>query len=710
MIKKLTAIMLALLFVLTSFGCAEAPATKETKTAETAGTNTSGTTGEPTAEPTEIKGAVIYVDASADASAADGTKAHPFASLNDAAPAVAAIDRTANEQITVVMAKGTYSEINLNDDFSGTETCPVVILCEDGAVVSGGVTLDPAKFVPADGETAAYFSEEAKPHIVMLDLKQYGVTPDIVDALNFQHQGPSSRSASLVVNGERKSIARYPNKGDFITIRGVDEKEPGLSVFNVLKADAERARSWHSIEKAYVSGWFKFWYRQNSGTLEAVAPKRNSMTVRNIYTDDGVPYEKMVFYVYNIPEELDEAGEYYIDENAVLYYYPEDGFETANITLPINTSEILVALNAKWLTIDGMKVSGSRSYGIYGGTEHITLKNVEVYGVRDGIELWGSDNLIVDSDIHDIGFVGVSIHGGDSGNLIKSNSSIRNSKVHDFGQIGKSYYCGIFLEGCGNTISHCDIYNCPHEAVTIAGPYNTLEYSELYNCVNETDDIGAVSAGGQFCCYGSVIAYNYIHDNTPLYPEIIDKSAYYRCYCSGIYLDGGLSGFTIKNNLIMNVTGDGIILNGGRDHTVENNVVVNCGTACISYSQAMYDVLAKGNMSEAPGGYMENEKWYETFPGYKDMIRENPADLADTTADHWYACGGSVLKNNVVYSSSTARHPTGTNIADCPLRFSDIEMPTAYQITDGVFPTADELAEKYGDLLGIDLSKVGIEK
>ena len=68
--------------------------------------------------------------------------------------------------------------------------------------------------------------------------------------------------------------------------------------------------------------------------LRVTIDKENGVVVVD-YPGSYDPVPGMIIYFYNIPEELDAPGEYFIGDDAVLYYYPGENFETATFSLPV---------------------------------------------------------------------------------------------------------------------------------------------------------------------------------------------------------------------------------------------------------------------------------------------------------------------------------------------------------------------------------------
>lgn len=59
----------------------------------------------------------------------------------------------------------------------------------------------------------------------------------------------------------------------------------------------------------------------------------------------------------------------------------------------------------------------------------------------------------------------------------------------------KSYRPGIWMDGVGNRISKCDIYDAPSMAILFHGNNHVIELCDITNVCSEVDDQGAVYYG-----------------------------------------------------------------------------------------------------------------------------------------------------------------------------------------------------------------------
>ena len=104
-----------------------------------------------------------------------------------------------------------------------------------------------------------------------------------------------------------------------------------------------------------------------------------------------------------------------------------------------------------------------------------------------------------------------------------------------------------------------------------------IEKNEISGVCQETDDCGAIYTGRDWTFRGNIIQYNYIHDFSGYRLLTLDiaKNIIRYAYdgARGIYLDDRVSGFKVFGNIVVNTGQIGIQIGGGRDTTIENNVI-----------------------------------------------------------------------------------------------------------------------------------------
>jgi hypothetical protein len=346
-------------------------------------------------------------------------------------------------------------------------------------------------------------------------------------------------------------------------------------------------------------------------------------------------------------EELDEPGEWYLDRDSGLLYLwpPEENFDAARIDLSLSTETLITGENLKNLSFIGLTLQGTRGDAMALNGDKLLVDHCLVQNIAgSAMSVTGYDNTVSNNEIRHVGAKGITISGGGAETLTPGNSRAVNNLVHDWPEVIMTYQGGVNVRGTGNLAAHNEIYNSPHTAMFFDGNNNVIEYNLIHDVCLDTGDAGAVYDGRSWCsAYGTAIRYNVIYD--------VGGNGYAP---NGIYLDDGLSGVTVENNLLVNVPGRVIAL-GGRDLTVRGNVVVNGGRP-INYDEGQLLSALEGLESShsREGGSLwaelfaspwQTDTWKTAFPRLA-AITSDFSDIGDPNFAPNPA--GSVITGNVI--------------------------------------------------------------
>ena len=468
--------------------------------------------------------ATIVVAPNGNDETGDGSAAAPYATLEAARDAVRAMDKTDLTGIDVFIKAGTYTlteTFKLTAEDSGTAECPIRYIGENGAALYGGVSFTAADFEAlGNGAVVQYFPAEAKEHLVQIDLKKLGITASSADALTNERSGSKTY---LYTDGVRMYEARFPNADDgWAIVQPGSELDPvwddidqfsgnTTADYYVIRFDEdynERVHSWHNIQDINVKARFTFlWCSDDTDmvSLDASEPVMKA-TFQGGYT----PREGMFFYWYHVPEELDVPGEYYIDDNFILYYYPMEGHENAVYTMPVLADNLITLEDVDYVTFDNLTIESSRAEGISGTGDYITIQNSNVRGVLGkGIVLKGDNITIQNNNVISTGESGISITSGDVPTLTRGNTLIYNNYIEDWSNVRGMMESAIAVSGCGITISHNEAAHSVDWGIGFSGASITCDYNELYDLGRFEGDGAAIHITQTF---GGIMRYNYIHD------------------------------------------------------------------------------------------------------------------------------------------------------------------------------------------------------
>lgn len=587
---------------------------------------------------------------------------------------------------TICLAEGTYtvSPMTLTQADSG-----LTFYAQGNVILNGGLSLDSADFRPYQGE------------IRVLDLAEYGVTAEQIGQMRAfgqyhtaeKYDAAGSLYCELFCGDQRMTLARYPNQGEYLytgkIVDNGDSREVYTSSGTQTNADwetmkfprggtfeaepevIERVRSWINSPDTWMFGYFQYDWADSTTPLASIGDNTLTTAYASVYGfKEGAPY-----YFFNVFEELDQAGEWYIDRDGLkLYWIPPEGFEQQNIELSLATEDLVTIDGAQNITFDGLTFTGTRANAICGTGDGITVRGCTIRNVGgNAIELTGDRIRVADNEITATGRGGVLLTGGDRQTLRSSENVVTGNLIHDWSQVYRTYQAAVSLNGVGGTCSHNEIYNSPHEAITYTGNNHVIEYNVIHDVVLESSDAGAIYAGRSWSSYGNVVRYNCIYN--------IGSGDFAP---SGIYFDDALSGQEAYGNLLLNIPGCGFLLGGGRDLKIENNLIVNAATPIHYDDRAIAGIEDGGWFTHAntPDSTLwksleevdiQSEVWRSAYPELAAL-----SDDFEHTDDPAFAANpaGSTVRNNVTVSAKKGAN----NIARRVERYSAVTDNVDYRL------------------------------
>ena len=582
------------------------------------------------------------------------------------------------------------------------------------------------------------YSENAKNNLYELDLTtkvalssipalSYPGSYDIDDELiALGLENPPATTSEIAIDGKLLTVARYPNSGytnlGTVTDAGVtasnfdkettDEGYIAPTLENVTHGftanfSYENLSKWATADQAMMFGfWGPDWATQTL-PLKSVDTSNSSITAK--YASVYTPKTGARFYIYNLLEEIDTEGEYFIDrKTGKLYFYmPANATSDSKIvmstlsTAVIETSQLIRTP----ITIDGINVSTTMGTGIYvGGSHNTTVRNCEVSNTAGGgMSVFAKNALVENCYIHDTNggiSVGSDTADADTKTLTRTNNVITNNKFERFSRINKTYTPAIMIYHVGNTVSHNDISDGEGTALMYSGLYNTIAHNEIYNVCKEVEDAGAIYVGRSWTARGNKILNNYFHDIAPS----IDTSTGGRSPVAGIFLDDHYAGAYIEGNVFENIYGDGVRGNSGREHTINNNIFINCSLRGTIITGDKEVTNVETQMAGLESSYYLSDVWATAFPELYSILDNNPTYQED-----------NVYTNNLHVGCGTG-YAFGTEVE---ARAKDISNNYTASTDPGFVDMANKdytlkadsiVFENIPKFVQIDMSKMGIQK
>ncbi len=434
--------------------------------------------------------------------------------------------------------------------------------------------------------------------------------------------GPEYVLESLYVNRQRKTVATFPKKQEYLR-----PAAPDYEIKNELFNGADHFKPEPGDFNPDWTAPLDIRVRILNRWMDALLPVKSfDAETGNLYFTKLAIFEldpKITEYAWeNVRETLLEPGEWYYDGAAqTIYYLPEAGQEIDEIRAVIPSPGSLLRLEGEPLQekyIENINFIGIK-FEFGGGKRPQVGSNYDFcenkpsvirnYGVKDN---WGQGfdlNEVGSSPQAAVHVPGV-IHLRGARNCSFKQCSIAHS----------SWYGMEIAGGCENiTVEHCDIYDLGGGGIKVSGGNHALKTpleltgrcvitdNHISNCgLDHYAAIGVILVNA----FGCLVEHNHIHDlyysgisagwcwgygdsvsreNRIGYNHIHDLGKGILSDMGGVYLLGIQPGTRVYNNLIHDVKcryygGWGLYTDEGSAHMVlEKNACFNC--SCEGYHQ-----------------------------------------------------------------------------------------------------------------------------
>ena len=511
----------------------------------------------------------------------------PFATFGKAVSAVCELKKTKSGDIKVAFMAGNYGPLNvsLTSADSGSDTQRITY-CKygDGDVVfDNGFTVKEAEFVPITEEEKPIFQSRAGDVIMKADVSGRLTNYSPKDSMVISEDGACT-------------LARFPNIYDDGTDQLILSGAETISITEMEFTNPiliRKLASYHDLSRLKLYGFLTFgWYKEmlSCGTYDH---DTHVMYISDYYlarsadstgglrweiNEDGtLTYKDDVdLALVNISEELDVAGEYWVDEDTGTFYvYSPRG----DYRFPGGSSPMITASDLSYVTFTGLDFVNSQDRFIYATRSHdITLDRCDFTGCASP----GEAVYFVNSDPtrdYNINVTACEFSTTSSTAL----GIADNHEEYVFFNCGR----GVRVDNCyftltclkygnrgalmvdvqGPVITHNVFRRCCWEAIDFRGTFNMhVEYNVFDECCYNGDDTGAINNWNEYRRCGNLVTHNaFINVNG-------GSAGRY-----GLYLDG-TAGTEVVANLFYNC-----------DVPVMNNEMSRYNTFCGNISVSLTD-------------------------------------------------------------------------------------------------------------------------
>lgn len=584
----------------------------------------------------------IYVSTDGNDRTGDGSFDKPYATIQQAKDFIKSSEKRGKMPIEVIIRGGRYQILEKGFDFgvedSGTSDNPVTYKSfeNEKVIISGGIALTEDMFdTVTNVNMYKRFPADSRDKIKCVDLKQLGITGAMEAPFGaIDYTLPEFGDYGLYADGEKLESARWPNDG-YTKIANVSVVG-GKNLSPVIGYADDRIEKWENITDVFVWGQWNMTWRPSFTNIKEIDKENKLITLNNTMESCKVGNN---YYYYNVPEELDVPGEYYIDRTEKkLYIYPTGAQE---YMLSYLKDVIFDMKYAKNIVLKGLTVEGSRGYAVrLSGCKNITVDGCEIRNISyKAIYITeGSGHKIINNDLYELDYGAVYAKSGDDKHLISCDLLVENNHIYKYDNPHLNYVNAISFWGCGLTMRHNLIHDSYGMAISISGPDNLFEYNELYNLSMEADDCAICYNVADMRTRDTVYRYNMFYNS-------FDRKALGNTGTFAIYWDGMAPGRQVYGNVFYNLN-RGVFINCGGFQQIENNIFVDVDNPIRSAPGSLGNGTAYEFWFEFsdddPYSYMKGV-WKDKYPEYADMF------YAEEGRNRLQLYRNNVIGDNIMY-------------------------------------------------------------
>ncbi len=685
-------------------------------------------------------GMILYVSTTGN-DANDGSEASPLATLKGARDKIRAIKQSSGlpqNGITVVFRGGQYKwteTVEFTEADSGTQNAVINYRSYPGEKVffEGGVKVPGTQFTPVTDEDVLvnWTNAKVKEAIRQIDIKSvmskqgykdlYDYYPlkysrysfggnysHLIESEKQTNEDPSAAIRRPIYSFEGEQalwIARYPNKsgGAYPDVNPYTQflqtgeviKDGGTTEPSVFKYSDRRISKYSGRDDVWFYGfpYYLFYHTDQKIIINSSDSTITSATPMDLGMKSGRDY-----FIYNIIEELDAPGEYFVDKNTgIMYVYPTGDITKTNLNVAVFDKDWMIkTYKTSFVTFSGITFENSKGGALYiekgdsvriehcnfynFGTEAIEIgKRVsEMYTVfgqpgwsdqasqfspftaeaqpswnyaerqaayylqdKYSVNEMGKNHSVYGCHIKNVGQTAITVGGGNIYRDERAGFVIENNRIEFPGVYKRTYTGGIYLDNVhGITVKNNFIGHAPATALNGNTTAADIIGNEFADNMMESFDMGVIYLNYGYLQFDLKINGNYFHDTPSEYkePSTATSAGSQR---SGIALDNTYGGgYEMKNNQFVNIPRGSFVY---ANELIENNVWVDCHMAIQSTATNYWYPIADETF-RGLGDYASIEAGYfAQTPGWAfNASGENGKKVVDTwtknypTVSNWY--------------------------------------------------------------------------
>lgn len=672
----------------------------------------------------------IFVSADGDDSKGTGARDKPLASL---AAAAAKAKELSGADVEIVVGCGEYffdAPVSFGAGLKGGKLSIVGASGPNGEKPRfvGGRRISAAKLKKVeDASILKKLPPEASGDLYCLHLPEFGMR----DFGELRQRGFGGLNPPLEMeaffNVKPMRLAQYPNGLKLLKIgtvldrgtalrnpSGHDAPQPEKDANPrgaVFKFDFDRPARWIDAPDAFVKGNLSVGWAYDQIKIKRIDPAAKTIELQSphvygVYSNFPPKNPKWIdradlnvrgYQVFNLIEELDEPGEYYIDRRAGIFYTllraapnPSDGVYFSVLEEPMLDflgAENVLIRNVEFAVSRGapLRARDCANFSVDDCVVRSCGRPLEISGTSykkagDKTDRYAKNNRLANTKIFDNALGGAVVNGGNKRLLVSSQTVVENCEFYNNAVRKPLVTPALYIGGVGVRVVGCRFRDHPHQTLLHTGNNLVIERNLFENCCMNSSDMGVIYTYGCYAQLGNVVRYNFFTDN-------LANPGDFSSMVAGVYMDETSSGMLVEKNIFCRTGSMGsapafgaIYIHGGGHTRANGNVFIECESAfgCQTWTDEKYAAGVK-RLEQWRKSHIDGGAYAKSYPDLPAIL--NP-----------FAPRLNFAEANKVYNTSMAMN------GDLVLRYNKNLRPNAEYAAKGlprVGKWTPELVKKY---------------
>jgi hypothetical protein len=374
--------------------------------------------------------------------------------------------------------------------------------------------------------------------------------------------------------------------------------------------ERDRMAGWAASTDIVITGLIGAGFDTDEIRVAKLDPTNGRVT---LVTDADYPVADRMRYAFtNVFEELDQAGEYYIDKTSgILYLYPPKNLADATVqvsqfdknfvlqlsnvshvsftglTFGLSKGSIIRVLGGQSVTVDSCTFENYGVHGVHVGDYTPAIGEfVETYNKTTGSfngDLWdetvnateynGVNHAILNSTFRNTGYRAAHMIGGSIGLREPSGDRFEGNTIVKSGLMGFNGFSGLTVDGVGFSVKNNYFAHTIGSAIMGNTVDTEITYNEFVDSPSDFgDELFAIYLNYLHVNDGVRIEYNYVHDVSRREPDA--GRVWEGVPRGGIDFDGGFPE-AISHNVFYNTPASLRFLSANTVNENIGNIVVD---------------------------------------------------------------------------------------------------------------------------------------